>query len=157
MMDIKSFFNYPFWVIVLVAVLLFSAILLLYYFYPNRDALALTRSNYDNNATYDEVRKENNFLWEKLCIPKCSIVIGSFPFNYKRSSSMGKFVDSSFEPSQLLGVGDAIALGELIGNMQKRNYKNYDIVPAYIADAKRRQGNLILIGGPDVNFITDAL
>jgi hypothetical protein len=57
--------------------------------------------------------------------------------------------------SSLMGTGDALALGQVLGALHTLNAQNYKILPSHNFPGDRLQGNLILIGGPDANEITE--
>lgn len=54
----------------------------------------------------------------------------------------------------MMGTGDALALGKILGVLNRVGVKGIEVVPTYNFSGDRYQNNLILIGGPDANEIT---
>jgi hypothetical protein len=68
---------------------------------------------------------------------------------------LGRFLDfSQFEPSGLMGVGDAIALKELSSFFQLLGVRDFGVEYADRIEGELLKSNLILIGGPDSNAIS---
>lgn len=91
-------------------------------------------------------KTENNFnhFWKSFFQTKTTVVIGTFYAEKFRA----------WEASTLMGTGDALALGKIIGTLNNVGIKNIDVIPTYNFSGDRYQDNLILIGGPDANKLT---
>jgi len=84
-------------------------------------------------------------FWEPFLSPRSRIVLGRFP----------KF--SRFEPSGLIGLGDAVCLTEVCSFLRSRY--NFELPVRYAdrLDGGEFGADLITIGGPDANSITKQL
>lgn len=67
---------------------------------------------------------------------------------------IGQHVMDEWEPSGLLGVGDAFALSELQKHMERIGVRQPKIVYSQRVNDETRRQNMILIGGADCNQIT---
>lgn len=85
-----------------------------------------------------------NHFWKPFFQTRTTIVIGTYYTERFRA----------WEASTLMGTGDALALGKIMGTLNNIGIKNIDVVPTYNFTGDRYQDNLILIGGPDANKLT---
>lgn len=68
---------------------------------------------------------------------------------------MGRHTDfTGYEPSGLIGVGDVVALSTLLAFFANSDTPIPDVLFDYPPRGEDLQGNLILLGGPDMNQIS---
>lgn len=80
--------------------------------------------------------------WRRLTDQEVVIVVGKHDF------------PEGYEAAGLVGVGDVLALGEIIAQLRSISFKKYKIVVADSADNDDCQKNLILLGGADMNSVS---
>lgn len=102
--------------------------------------LALAWKKFLKWFTYRKIKS----FWRPLYSNDLQVVIGKFE----------KFGD--FEPTGLIGLGDAIALAELGKYFEKFEFSGFKIVFSDHLKGDNLKTNLILLGGPDANPITKA-
>lgn len=88
--------------------------------------------------------KSFNHFWKPFFETKTTIVIGTYDEDRFRA----------WEASTLMGTGDALALGIIMGVLNNVGIKDIDVVPTYNFSGDRYQNNLILLGGPDANIVS---
>jgi len=80
--------------------------------------------------------------WREIMNRRIVLVVGSH----------GYF--DPYESSGMIGTGDALALAELVTYFRQNRFEEYDIVSASSISPNLLQRNLILIGGPDANTVS---
>lgn len=93
-----------------------------------------------HNAAFDTESGFHHF-WSPFFGNRTTIVIGTYYGERFRR----------WEASTLMGTGDGIALGIIMGALNKVGVKDIDVIPAYNFSGDRYKDNLVLIGGPDAN------
>lgn len=101
-------------------------------------------SNKPNTSRPQSSEKQFNHFWKPFFENKTTIVIGTYYGDRFRA----------WEASTLMGTGDALALGIIMGVLNNVGITNIDVVPTYNFSGDRYQNNLILLGGPDANKLT---
>lgn len=96
-----------------------------------------------NSGIQADERKFNHF-WRSFFDRKTSVVIGTYYSERFRA----------WEASTMMGTGDALALGKMLGVLNRVGVKGIEVVPTYNFSGDRYQNNLILLGGPDANEVT---
>lgn len=91
-----------------------------------------------------KVESHYKHFWQPFFNTRTTVVIGTYYSDKFRA----------WEASTLMGTGDGIALGKIIGTLNKVGVKDIEVVPTYNFAGDRYQDNLILIGGPDANILT---
>jgi hypothetical protein len=100
------------------------------------------------------VNRRARRFWKPLVAHDVGIVIGRF------TDSDGM---EGFEASGVVGVGDHVALKSLTDHFRRIGFKRFtvrytdDMALGQSSPSETLQGNLILLGGPDVNGITRAV
>jgi hypothetical protein len=87
------------------------------------------------------LRKARRF-WKDFAAERSHVIIGRFH----------EF--DGFEPSGLIGVGDAAALGELEGFFDRLQFPRLSLGNSGDATGNDLKQNLVLLGGPDANEIS---
>lgn len=101
-------------------------------------------TNESNSQKSKSDEEQFNHFWKPFFEHKTTIVIGTFDEDRFRA----------WEASTLMGTGDALALGIIMGVLNNVGITNIDIVPTYNFTGDRYQNNLILLGGPDANKLS---
>lgn len=82
-------------------------------------------------------------VWQPFLNGNCTIVVGMFDDEDDRKR----------EATGLIGTGDAMALGRILGTLHSLSAESCDILPSTDL-GEHYQDNLVLIGGPDANKVT---
>ena len=109
----------------------------------------LTESDFEVNEESNiqkskSIEKKFNHFWKSFFDNKTTIVIGTYYGDRFRA----------WEASTLMGTGDALALGIIMGVLNNVGITDIDVVPTYNFSGDRYQNNLILLGGPDANSLS---
>lgn len=100
-----------------------------------------------NSIKMNSKEKFFNHFWKPFFENKTTIVFGTYHSDKFRS----------WEASNLMSTGDGLTIAKMMGILNKVGVKEIDIVPTFNFTGDRYQNNLILIGGPDANTMTNEM